>query len=166
MGKHNLKKETEELYNTICSMHSVVDARKEIKKFCNRHGLENKSVISRLYYYSSTNNLNSWQKTICENRSKEIGAMVSKDPSNIKEVCKKYIKKHYPDMKEGTEEYKRMMNSVYKSWFNNTSKKNVCFFMHGKNGGTIINRKNSKKANEHFKTGWFSTLKNFVKKLF
>ena len=166
MERITLKKEIQDLYNKICSMYSVTEAREEIKKFCEKYNVTNKSVISRLYNYSSSNKLESWQKTICENRAKELSAMISKDPSNIKRICKEYIKKHYPEMKEDSEDYKHMLWVVYNGWFRSTSRKSVCFFIHGKNGCTMINRKNNKKVNNNFKTSWFTTLKNFVKKLF
>ena len=99
-----------------------------------------------------------------DNVTKKLIEMVSKDPSNITEVLRKYVAKTYPELtdKRNEAEFNRRFFAVRQLWYSKISKNHTCFMVVSKKGGTVINRKGSKVVNNTYEKSFLKNLKKHI----
>ena len=168
MQKKQMKRLTDanykELYEITTHCKDIESIKNVIYDVAPSFGILGKTLRAHLMTWCRKNNLTPPSKIVMDNVTKKLIEMVSKDPSNITEVLRKYVAKTYPELtaKGNEAEFNRRLNAVRQFWYSKVSKNHTCFMVVSKKGGTVINRKGSKIVNNTYEKPFLKNLKKHI----
>lgn len=137
------EKQIEELYQTCRKLILLNEYTKIISEFSNSTGLSKKTIISKLCSFTKKYSLPPVRDCISKNRNNLIASFVRKNPNNISEALRRYVKHVHPGIDENSEKFKWLVQNTSIVWYNQVSKQHMCFMMASNQANPVVNRKNT-----------------------
>ena len=160
--------EVKRTYETAIQCRDYASAKTVINDTADKYNLSTNTVNEMLNDFAKKNNMKTVYGYITEKKISELSTLIANNPGNIRQCCREYVKKVYPELTERDKvvEFEREVKRAQNFWNFHRNNSHVCFMTVSKKGKAIINGKNSSNVNSNYSKGFFHSLGMRVRALF